>query len=522
MALYLNKGNMKFMRYLNSKLYVDKSEMISVCNSLLNTENSYMCVTRPRRFGKTMTLSMLNAYYSKGCDSKDLFANFKIANDPSFLEHLNKHNVIWVDMASLFSDSGDAFLKELVKYVIKDLDESFPKVLTDDEDTIGKAIRVINDKLGERFIFLIDEWDVIFREEPGSKLCDEYIKLLRSLFKSSDVSECFDLVYMTGIMPIKRYSTESALNMFDEYNMLKPGQLAEYIGFTADEVKCLCDENDVDFAMMKSWYDGYKLDGYDIYNPCSVIKAIKTKKFDDYWNATGAFESITNYMNYDNGELKDKITLMLSGENVPVDVSLFDNDLTKVDSKDAALTVLIHLGYLAYDEENGTCYIPNYEISTRFETGLKKLDWHETSNPISNSLILYEETIKGNIDFINKTLDSNHKELASIFNKNKEDVLGIVVTISYYHLRDYYYVRKEDTCTTGRADITYTPKDGTHIPIVVELKADDSPDNALKQIKERNYSSVFKGYKGKALLLGISYDSKTLKHNSKIEYIEIR
>ncbi len=468
-----------------------------------------------------MALSMLNAYYSRGCDSKELFQGLKIARALTYQDHLNMHNVIWVDMASLYSDAGKAFLEELTKYIIRDLNEAFPNALTEDENTIGKAIKVINGRLGERFIFLIDEWDVIFRDEPSSPLCDEYIMLLRSLFKSGDVSSCFDLVYLTGILPIRRYSAESSLNMFDECNMLTPGPLEDCIGFTEGEVMSLCKQRNVDFQKVKTWYDGYRLGGFDIYNPRSVVKACETGKFGDYWTTTGALEAVTNYMSYDNGELKDKIALMLSGENVPVNVSKFSNDLTKVNSKDAALTILIHLGYLAYDEENKTCRIPNYEIRQEFEAAIDELNWHEVYDPISNSKKLYEKTLEGDTGFINATLDTNHKELASIFNKNKEDVLGMVVAISDYCLRDYYYVRKEDTCSTGRADITYTPKDGDHMPIVIELKVDATPEDAIRQIKERDYPNVFKGYKGKVLLLGISYDSKSLKHDSKIEYIEL-
>lgn len=520
MAFYLNKDNNSFRRNLSNKIYVDKTAMIRELNDLLPTDYRFLCVTRPRRFGKTMALSMLNAYYSKGCDSKELFEKLNISKDPTFLEHLNKHNVLWVDMGSLYAKYGGDFLKKLVSCLIDELNEKWPNIIKKDDD-LASAIQRINDSTGETFIFLIDEWDVIFREEPNSPLCDDYIMLLRSLFKSSDVSSCFDLVYMTGILPIKRYSTQSALNMFKEYNMLNPRNFAEYIGFTEDEVKELCNKYAMDFGTMKKWYDGYKLKGFEIYNPQSVIEAITLKEFSDYWTSTSAIEAVTNYMNYDNGALKGAITSMLNGEEQSVDVQLFENDLTKVDSQDAALTILTHLGYLAYDENSKTCRIPNYEISLEFESALKKLHWHEAYDPISSSKKLYDETIKGNTAYINEALDRSHKDLASMFNKNKEDVLGIVVSTSYYCLREYYYVRKEDTCATGRADITYTPKDSSHMPIVIELKADDSVDNAIRQIKERDYSDVFKGYKGKVLLLGIAYDSNSLKHDSKIEYIEL-
>lgn len=521
MGFYLNKKS-DFESFVNDNIYVDKTELIKITNFNFNKpSNKFMCVTRPRRFGKTMALSMLNAYYSKGCDSKELFDTLKISKDETYLSHLNKHNVIWVDMASVYSKYGQNFLANLVRDLIDELKEKWPNVIREKDTNLANAIERINDCVGERFVFLIDEWDVIFREEPNSPLCDEYIMLLRSLFKSSDVSSCLDLVYMTGIFPIKRYSTESALNVFEEYNMLNPQGLSAYFGFTEEETKELCSKYNANFSTMKKWYDGYRLEGKEIYNPRSVKKAVETGKFGDYWTSTSALESVTNYMNYDDGVLKATITKMLSGEEVPVDVSLFDNDLTKVDSKDSALTILIHLGYLAYKEDEGTCYIPNYEISKEFESALKKLNWNEIYNPIANSKKLYEETLKGNLSFINETLDINHKELSSIFNKNKEDVLGMVVVISYYSINGWYYLRKEDTSSLGRADLTYTPRDGTHIPMVIELKVDDSSERAVAQIKERDYSNVFNGYKGKVLLLGISYDSKSLKHDSKIEYIEM-
>ena len=521
MGRFLNSNNKKFLEYYTSKIFIDKSSLINVINECLNTTDKYMCVTRPRRFGKTLTLSMLNAYYSKGSNSKEIFDKLNISSSSTYLNHLNKHNVISIDMSTLYTDSNGNFLDELKKLLIKELDEYFPNILTSDDDTIAKAIIKINLKTDQSFIFLIDEWDLIFREEPKSKLCDEYIRFLRSLFKASDTSSCIELVYMTGILPIKRYTTESALNMFKEYNMLDPDNLAEYFGFTEIEVKDLCLKYNIDFNQMKKWYDGYYLEGLEIYNPQSVVEAIKRNKFKDFWTITGALESVTNYMNYDNGVLKGKITKMLSGEKILVNVLKFKNDLTMVNSEDAALTVLIHLGYLAYDENAKKCYIPNHEISDEFVLGIDDLGWEEPYNPISNSLELYKETLKGNTDFINKTLDKNHKDLASMYNKNKEDVLGIIVQISYYHTGNFYFIRKEDTCATGRADLTFTPLDNTHIPMIIELKVDKSAEDAINQIKEKDYSSVFKGYKGKILLLGIAYDSSTLKHESRIEYIEL-
>ncbi len=527
MALYFNKNSDKFIECRNSEIYVDKSELIKKCNQRIKTLDKFMAVTRPRRFGKTMALSMLNAYYSKGCDSRELFSDLAISKDQSFEKHLNKHNVIWVDMADLYTGltNKEIFINKLKELIYNDLKEAFPMLELSydiaDGTFLSRAIVEINSKLDERFIFLIDEWDVIYREqEKNKRLCDEYTEFLRNMFKSTSVSSCIDLVYMTGILPIRRYSTQSTLNMFTEYNMVSPKGLESYIGFTENEVKALCEKYNKNFSEMKAWYDGYKLKGTELYNPKSVVESILYDEYGDYWVQTSSIEAVTDYMNYDHGQLKGAIARMLSGGKEKVDPQRFDNDLTNIDSKDAALTVLIHLGYLAYDEETCSCYIPNHEIKTEFERALKKLDWSEIYDPISNSEKLYEETMKGNVAFIDETLDRNHREMASVFNKNKEDVLGIIVLMSYYRAKKFYLIKKEDNSALGRADLTFIPRDGQHMPLIIELKADSSPEEAISQIKEKEYSSSFGDYKGKIMLLGISYDSKTLKHHSKIEIIE--
>ena len=532
MSFYLNKNNDLFFDAINEDIYVDKTMLINNCNKLIRKLNKFMCITRPRRFGKTMALSMLNAYYSKGCDSLSLFEKLNIAKDNSYLEHLNKHNVIWIDMASLYTGLNDktVFVKKLKEFIYLDLKNNFKNVNLECDLTDGtflaNSIKIINSELNERFIFLIDEWDVIYREqEYNTKLCDEYTEFLRNLFKSSDVSACIDLVYMTGILPIRRYSTQSTLNMFTEYDMITPKELDSFIGFTEDEVKDLCNKYHRDFNKISQWYNGYKLGNVSIYNPKSVVEAVLSGEYGDYWTKTSAIEAVTNYMNYDHGALKGLITKMLSGDKVSVNVSRFSNDLTKVNSADSALTVLIHLGYLAFikgeDLGFGYCYIPNYEIRQEFVNAILELDWKEIYNPIDNSRKLYEETLKGNVEFINKTLDENHLELAGPFNKNKEDILGVIVEISYYNAKQFYNIKKEDTSMLGRSDLSFIPYDSCHIPFIVELKINSTPEDAITQIKEKSYFNALGSYHGKVLLLGISYDEKTLKHNSKVLIIEI-
>ena len=474
-----------------------------------------------------MALSMLNAYYSKGCDSQSLFDKLNIANDNSYLEHLNKHNVIWIDMANLYTDIKDknTFVEEIKFNILRDLKEYYSNIDFTDL-TLGETIIKIKSELNERFIFLIDEWDVIYREEGNNvKLCNEYTEFLSNLFKSSNVSSCIDLVYMTGILPIRRTSSQTLLNNFEIYDMIDSYKLAPYIGFTEDEVIELCNKYNRDFDEIKSCYNGYNLNGVSIYNPKSVVEAVLSGEYGDYWTKTSAIEAVTNYMNYDHGALKGIITKMLSGDKVSVTVSRFSNDLTKVNSADSALTVLIHLGYLAFIKGEelgfGYCYIPNYEIRQEFVNAILELDWKEIYNPISNSKKLYEETLKGNVEFINKTLDENHLELAGPFNKNKEDILGVIVEISYYNAKQFYNIKKEDTSILGRSDLSFIPYDNNHIPFIVELKVNSTPEDAIAQIKEKSYFNSLGDYHGKVLLLGISYDEKTLKHNSKVEIIEL-
>ena len=361
-----------------------------------------------------------------------------------------------------------------------DLKKAYSDVLTDSRDTLRKCFNELNSKLNERYIFLIDEWDVIFREEEyNTKLCDEYTELLRNLFKSSNVSSCIDLVYMTGILPIRRYSTQSTLNMFTEYNMLDSFPIESYVGLIETEVIGLCNKYNRDFNEIKKWYKGYILNGISLYNPISVLESIFRNECDEYWNKTSSIETLTDYMNYDNGKLKDIICKVLLGEKAKVNVRKFENDLTKVNSSDSALTILIHLDYLAYDKKLKVCYIPNYEIKKEFERALKKLNWKEIYNPISNSKKLYEETLKGNVEFINKTLDENHLELAGPFNKNKEDILGVIVEISYYNAKQFYNIKKEDTSILGRSDLSFIPYDNCHIPLIVELKVNSTPDEVI-------------------------------------------
>ena len=368
MGKYLNVGNAGFAA-ASKGLYVDKTGMIAFINGTLGTKDKLTCVSRPRRFGKSFAAQMLCAYYSRDCDSRELFAPYKIAKESSFEEHLNKYDVIYLDITWFICNSVNICetVINLQKDVIGELCSAFPEA--EKGFTLPETIANINEITGRRFIVIIDEWDALFREAKNDiQLQEEYIQLLRGLFKSSGhTDKMIEAAYMTGILPIKKYGTQSALTDFREYTMVAPKKLAEYVGFTETEVKQLCDKYEMDFEEMRRWYDGYVFRRLDsVYSPNSVIEAIKNEEFGTYWTETETYESLKIYIDMDEDGLRESIVRMLGGMDCRIDVGTFQNDLTNIRSKDDVLTLLIHLGYLAYDSKKKSVSIPNQEIHQEF------------------------------------------------------------------------------------------------------------------------------------------------------------
>ena len=367
MGKYLNLGNAGF-ESIRKGSYVDKTEMLSFINSTLGTTDKLTCVSRPRRFGKSFAAQMLCAYYDKSCDSRKLFEGLKIAEDASFGKYLNKYNVIYLDITLFLSMASDIknIVKDIEAAVVEELQHIFPGARKD--SSLPKMLFNTVENGSGKFIMIIDEWDALFREaKDDTRLQREYIDLLRSLFKSSWTDIIFEAAYMTGILPIKRYGTQSAVSDFREYTMLSPGRLVQYIGFTEQEVRELCEQYDMDYNEMKYWYDGYSFRRLrSVYSPNSVMEAIKRDEFGSYWTRTETYESLRIYIDLDEDGLRESIIRMIAGEQVRVDVGTFQNDMTNIQKKDDVLTLLIHLGYLAYDSEKETAYIPNEEVRKEF------------------------------------------------------------------------------------------------------------------------------------------------------------
>ena len=370
MGVYFNPSNGSFTKDRNAKIYVDKTGLLEYLNECVGTPQSCIAVSHARRFGKSHAAGMIDAYYSRGCDSTVLFEDTKIANTDNWKEHLNRYNVIHLDISSFWDSYKENIVEKIVEYIYKDFQIVFGDEL-DYQDSINYNLARVFQKSNIPFIIIIDEWDCVIRNSKDQELVHKYLQFLHSLFKSEESKAFLALAYITGILPIKKIKDESALNNFREFTMLKSKPITEYYGFTEEEVKELCKQYDMDFDTEKEWYNGYLLDGKHMYNPNSVVQSMINQDYDSYWKNTSSFASINTFITMNYAGLKDDILKMLSGGKVRVNTNTFQNDFSTIASKDDALTALIHLGYLGYDAERKKAYMPNYEVATAFEAALQ-------------------------------------------------------------------------------------------------------------------------------------------------------
>ena len=521
MGTYINRGNCEFSDIVNSE-YVDKTSLIPLINMTLNTENRYSCVTRCRRFGKSMAAKMLCAYYDKSCDSRELFRGLKAEQDSTFETYLNKYYVICVDITDFTTKyRGERdIVKRIQNRIIKEVLDVFPQINIQDDDDLMDILYRISDSTGERFVMIIDEWDAILREMGSDEyIMTSYVDLLRRLFKGLGSNKVFSGAYLTGILPIKRYNTESALNNFNEYSVIDPAFLAPCFGFTKDEVQTLAEQHNVSVEDLKMWYDGYNIGREkSIYNPYSVMKAIQRGECRSYWTTTGAYDSIKTYIQMNFDGLKDDIIKMLAGEHVQVNTSKFQNDMHIVRSKNDALTVMIHLGYLSYNHDGKECYIPNKEVAEEFLNAVEDTSWTRLVDTISASQNLLAATISGNEQAVASAIELAHDENTSILSYNDENSLACVLSIAYIWAKNEYVIHREYATGKGYADLVLIPRRNVSKPaLVIELKFNHSADTAIDQIKSKSYPSKIAEYTGAILLVGINYDKETKQHTCKIE-----
>lgn len=385
MAKHVNPGNLAFQFSLNSEIYVDKSMLISYTNKLINTRERYVCVSRPRRFGKSMAADMLAAYYSRGCSSEKMFDGLKIAAEPDFKTYLNKFNVIHLNMQNYLSESDN--MADMIELLEEDLIEEFevscPDVRMPGKKTLQRVLDRVFEDTKLPFIFIIDEWDCIFRvHRHNYDAQKQYLDFLRNLLKDQVYVA---LAYMTGILPIKKYGEHSALNMFTEISMTDPRECAEFTGFTEDEIIELCDKYNMSLEETRNWYNGYNLMGISIYNPRSVVMSMTGGYFSNYWTQTETYEALKVYiqMNYDG--LKSSVVKMIAGEKIVINTAKFQNDMTTFNSADDVLTLLVHLGYLTFDFDTREVWIPNNEVRQEFINCIEDGGWEPVMEELGYS-----------------------------------------------------------------------------------------------------------------------------------------
>ena len=520
MGIYLNPENVDFQKSLNSEIYIDKTELISYTNKKLNTEQGYICVSRPRRFGKSMAANMLTAYYSRGCDSRELFQGLKIATHPDFEKHLNQYNVIHLNMRDYLTESEN--MKQLIQFVeddlLDELQQEFSDLRMPRRKTLVKVLEQAFAQYKIPFVFIIDEWDCIFRVHKSDATSQkEYLDFLRNLLKDKSY---IALAYMTGILPIKKYGEHSAINVFYEYSMTDASPIEEFTGFTEQEVRQLCEQYNMLFSETKKWYDGYCVDGVSIYNPKSVVEAMLRGKFSNYWTQTETYEALKIYIQSNEFGVQDVILKLLAGEKEKIDTTTFSNDMVTFATKDDVLTLLVHLGYLTYDAETKEIWIPNDEVMEQFISTVKIMGWGSVVTALETSEKLLQATLSGDEQTVAELIEQAHQANASILKYNDENALSCVISLAYYSAQKNYTLHREMPAGKGFADIVFEPNRNCNLPaMIVELKWGHSAEEAVEQIKRKDYLDCLQNYHGEILLVGVNYD-KEKHHTCKIERVK--
>ena len=524
MGRFVNPDNSAFQVALNSRIYVDKTGMIEYMNSVLDTTDAYICNSRPRRFGKSYAANMLAAYYSKGADSEQMFSGLSIGKTQDFKKNLNKYDVIHIDVQWFLANCEDKnkVVQFITKSVLDELREIYPECLILQDGSLSDALSRVKNQTGQKFVIIIDEWDVLIRDEAQNQAVQEnYINFLRSLFKGTEPTKYIALAYLTGILPIKKMKTQSALNNFDEFTMLSAGNMAPYVGFTESEVKMLAKKYHQNYEKVKRWYDGYLLNEHQIYTPRAGVGVMLNGEFKSYWSETASYETIVPLINMDFDGLKSAVIEMLSGAEVKVNTATFKNDTVNIQNRDEVLTYMIHLGYLGYDQNRRSAFVPNEEIRQELTLAVENKKWSEMTAFWEKSGSLLEATLDMDEEAIADTIEKIHTQYASAIQYNDENSLSSVLTIAYLSSMQYYFKPVREFPTgRGFADFVYIPKPeykADYPALVVELKWNKNAKTALQQIYEKKYPESIAEYTGEILLVGINYDKKTKKHECVIE-----
>lgn len=537
MAYYLN-NNVCYESYkyiAQMEYFVDKSEILEELFPVLNTENRFICITRPRRFGKTAAANLIASFFSRGYDSRELFSGLKIKKSPDFEEHINKHNVIFIDFSKTPYPCEDynTYMSAIVKKLMKDLAEQYPQCGITETDTPWDALEMIRGKTGERFIFVMDEWDFIFHDNTFSGNDQfKFLRFLQNLLKSQAYVE---MAYMTGILPIAKYSSGSPLNMFNEYTMADTGiaRFSTCFGFTDREVMELYEKYSAKientrftFQELKIWYDGYQTaEGESVYNPRSVNRALSENHLGTYWSSTGPYDEIFFYINHNLHEVKEDIVRMVAGEWIEVCIKNFTAETMELHSREDIFSAMLVYGMLTH--KDGKIAIPNKELMLKYEEVLQRREMGYIAKLAKRSQEMLQATLCGDVRTMEDILSLAHDTEVPILNYNSEADLGALVNLIYLSARDNYRMEREDRAGKGFADFIFYSYDPCDTALILELKVDAAPETALEQIQEKKYALRFKDLigdnktSGKVFAVALTYDRSTKKHSCAVRELDI-
>lgn len=534
MSNYLNtkKAYSLYCETVAMDYFVDKTEILLDIIPRIGTANKYLCITRPRRFGKTIMANLIASYLAKGIDSSPVFGNLNIGKNCAYPAHLNGHNVISID----FSDQpfpcesyGD-YINFIAGQLLNDLKEAYPDAGIDRADGPWMALEKIFAATGEQFVFVIDEWDSMFHNPKFTRQDQEdFLQFLKQLLKSRAYVE---LAYMTGVLPIAKYSSGSELNMFDEYNMATSPKYSSYFGFTDAEVKKIyerylehSDVPAVSFEELEEWYDGYWTAGDEkIYNPRSVVRALQDNHIGSYWTGSGPYDEIFYYISHDIFEVREDIVRMVAGEAVRAEISEYAAASMKLETKNEIYSAMVVYGFLSY--RDGKVAIPNKELMFKFQEVLARKEMGYVSRLARESEEMLQATLAGDTETMRRILSFAHETEAPILNYNKETDLAALVNLIFLSARNRYRIEREERSGKGFADFLFYPKDSREDCIIIELKVHASAEAAVSQIKEKQYEMKFMGklgesaeYTGRILAVGLAYDKKTKEHECVVEVL---
>lgn len=514
---YLNTNTqiILFQRVLNSKIYVDKSLLIEKISAQIMTANPYICITRPRRFGKSVNANMLGAYYTKGYDTSDMFGNLAIAGSSVYREHLNQYNVIYIDFSRMpdFCKSYDEYITDIMENIKSDLNKKYPHLCGQNYRSISQMFK----DTGETFLFILDEWDSVFyRKFMTDEDKDSFLLFLKGLLKDQPYVE---LAYMTGVLPIAKYSSGSELNMFVEFNAINDNVYENYFGMNEEEVKKLCNEHkSVGYDELKYWYDGYFMsDGRSLFNPRSVNCALTNGVCRNYWTDTGPMNEIADCIEHNVEAVREDIVKMVTGISVPAKLNGYSAVEQQLITRDEILSAMVVYGFLSYHD--GCLRIPNHELMEKYETVLSRNSMGEVKHIVDRSREMLEATLACDELKVAGILEDVHDREIPFLQYNDENALSCAITLCYLAARDEYQIGREEKSGKGYCDYLFIPKKSRKAAIVLELKIDDTPENAIDQIKQKNYMQKAEDCR-ELLLVGISYDKKGKKHQCRIEKYE--